>query len=152
MTAPATLRPSYATVLRRAIDDTLSDRADVQTACGRTDNLVVLASGISDRQLPVYVMDVVGDQRIGGLGDRRRARVLLAAIAQGNDARDVAEAMTALARQVITPNAREACGLQYVQVNPPSEEDGDPFDLSALPEQWGRSQLVLEVAATVPLT
>jgi hypothetical protein len=151
VTAPRSQRVAYATLLRHAIHAILSEDGDVQALCDRPDFLVVSPGALTEAQLPVYVVDVTGDARIGGIGDRRRARVLLAAFAEGGTGPDDAEALIQLARERVTVDALQRRGLEYVVLTAPSEEDGDAFDLRDVPVQLGRAQLVLDIAATVPL-
>lgn len=153
MPAPATLpqvsvRPSYASCLRHAIHELATASSALQSLFGRVDRLAVLSHAISLAELPIIAFQVVGDERVGGIGDRRRATVILASLAEGNDGPDVAEAAIAVLRELLTPTRLEAFGLGGV-VLVPSEDDGDGFDVRDVPAQVGRAQLALSITATV---
>lgn len=139
---------SFATALRYGIARIGGDSAEMRALCERPDALVVVAHAIAEAQLPVTAIAVLGDVRIGGIGDRRRATVALAAFADGDTGQDTAEAMTALWRDLLTPRALQAHGLDCVIVRGQDDVE-DAFDLREAPTQLGRSQLTLSVAATV---
>lgn len=139
---------AFVTALRHAIAAIGSDDADMRTICGRPDALVVVPHAIAQAQLPVSTVAVFGDQRIGGIGDRRRAVVTIAAFADGDQGQDVAESITALWRTLLTPTALEEHTLACVQVRA-AEDVEDAFDLREVPTQLGRAQLTLSIAATV---
>lgn len=139
---------AYVTALRHAIAQIGAESDDLHTLCGRDDALVVVPHSIAQAQLPVSTVAVIGDQRIGGCGDRRRATVSIAAFADGDHGQDVAEAITALWRSLLTPNALEQHQLDGVLVRPADDVE-DAFDLREVPTQLGRAQLTLSIAATV---
>lgn len=139
---------SFVTALRHAIAAIGDESSAMRARCGRSDRLVVVAHAIGEAQLPVTALAVLGDQRIGGCGDRRRATVALAAFADGDDGQDIAEAITALWRDLVTPAALERHDLDGVIVRP-AEDVEDAFDLREVPTQLGRAQLTLSIAATV---
>lgn len=145
---------SYATLLRNAIAAIGDASGSMQSACGRSSGTVLLGHSISDANLPGTALVVQGDQRIGGLGDRRRATVSLMAFADDNPSsgtygQTIAESIIALWRDLLSPSALQAHGLVYVLVSA-SDDIGDAFDERDIPTQLGRAQLSCSIAATVP--
>lgn len=148
---------SYATLLRTAVAAIGDASSAMQALCGRSSGTVVVGHTIAAADLPVSAMVVQGDQRIGGLGDRRRATVTLGAFADDvfvdgetdSYGQDTAESIIALWRDLLTPSALEAHGLVCVILSA-NDDIGDAFDEREVPTQLGRAQLSCSIAATVP--
>ncbi len=109
----------------------------MQTLCGRTTRLIVPFEDVNDAEdpateipLPVLVYTDVDDQEIGGLGDERLITLTFDAIAEGNDARQTVNEMTAQIRNLFTWTAFNAHGLDAI-VRAPVNRSGASADPEA---------------------
>ena len=158
-----TTRLSLTTILRRSVADLLSASTELRTLCGRSDNLVIGLHSIADWKLPVMVMVIEQDERVGGMGDRRRAIVRLVACAVDRDlnnlAHDLAESMTEVARDVLESGGRPSALEGYEIEGEPLLEmvfvdfgrrDLDPLEITGdIPAQFASKEIVFTVTATV---
>lgn len=135
------------TLLRQAIVAIAEADAALQELCGRETGFLVAYRSLGSGRLPQIAFAVSASVRTGGLGDRRRVTVLIAAVAEGNGAQTTAEALTQRLREVLTPAAFAQEGLDCGVIDVVERQADD--DTPALSTR-GRSDVDLTLLTTAP--
>jgi hypothetical protein len=139
------------TLVRSALKAIVNGDATMQTLCGRSTLLLVSWRTALAAQKPVGAVMIDSNVRISGLGDRRRVTALCAWFAEGDGAQAKAEALTQRMRELVTPPAFQAHGLDaFVAWGDAQEREIDPDDGSDTVTRVAQSQLDLPIILSAP--
>lgn len=141
---------SCSTLVRNAVTAIANADATLRTLCGRSTRIMVPWKTAAAAQKPVIAYLLSSNVRTGGTGDRRRVQVLTAAFAEGTGAQAKAEAMTQRLREILTPPALQAQGLdgEVLEATDRDASDDDVDEKS--PTARARSDLDLLIRVTAP--
>jgi hypothetical protein len=139
------------TRVRDALKAIVNADTTMRTLCGRSSLLMVSWRTALAGQKPVLAVMIDPNIRIGGIGDRRRVTALCAGFAEGNGAQAKAEALTQRLRELVTPPAFQAQGLDaFVAWGDAQEREIDPDDGTDTPTRVAQSQIDLPIILTAP--
>jgi len=139
---------SYSTSVRTAIQAIGNADATLRTLTGKTSNIILSWNSAVAASKPVIALMVSANNRIGGDGDRRSVQVLLAAFAEGNGAHAKVEAMTQRVREILTPAAFQAQGVDAAVIDATDRDVND--DTLTSPTLTERSDLDLIIVGSAP--
>lgn len=141
---------SCTTLVRNALKAIADGDATLRALTGRTSNILVRWKTPLEAPKPVLACLVAHNGRTGGTGDRRRVQVLVAAFAEGTFAQATAEAMTQRLREIVTPPALQARGLDGEVIEAVDRDGVDDSTDAKSPTAVGRSDLDLLIRVTAP--
>lgn len=140
---------SASTLVRTAVTTIANGDTTLQSLCGRTTRILVPWRTAAGATKPVIAYLLSANVRTGGKGDRRRVQLLTAAFAEGNGARTKVEALTQRLREILTPDAFLAQGLD-AEVIEATDREGADEDITT-PTSIERHDLDLLIRASAPL-